>query len=470
MDPADPAETARRGQGRAAAAQWAAPWAQNAEACRSLSSTPTGNRNNQSANDAEEGKKKDKKKKAQTYQASASTVAEISSQDTARYFQIKDEELATLLPEGINADTKSFFEILGNKLVLLRESITETIDLLRKIQAGEAGQESFVRLLSGERGMGKSITMQLAVMFARSQGWIVMYVPETHKFVTEMGAIEYGTGTGAPLAASKLRPKLMTQPLGAQKILQWMKEAHGEQLSELKQQRKYPAKLYDNNDSLMAIVDRGLKTAPFAGDALLDLRLELGLVTKYPVLIAVDEINTLSWPTCFFDNAAPVVPERLMVTETFRFLNPSGEVRDHLKLARGLLLGASSSKWGYPVSPKIIADHKKKLPNPPTYFAPFNEFGDKVEVADESILMEAPRYTPEELRNTVISYKYCKVLDSPSALDPYKLKTLMAITGGIPREVHKFLWYPAFTLYAEPHPDVQRPNRKHNYSIARTSY
>mmetsp|Transcript_17599 Transcript_17599/g.34615 ORF Transcript_17599/g.34615 Transcript_17599/m.34615 type:complete len:499 (+) Transcript_17599:160-1656(+) len=411
-------------------------------------------------------KKKEKaaKKQSNSYVANASTVDEISGEDVARYFAVKDEDLARLLPEGVNEETEELFTVLGNKLFMVRESTTDTIDLMKRIEAGEVDPSKAVRLLMGERGMGKSISLQLAVMWARARGWIVMYVPDAREYVTEKGAIQYGTGTAAPLAQSKLRPKLLTQPLGAQAALKNIKAAHGEQLKGLKQKRKYPAKLYDADDSLMGIIERGLKTAPFAGDALLDLRLELGLVTEVPVMIAVDQINAFSWPTCFHENAVPVVPERLMMAETFRFLDSEGKLREQLKLARGLLLAAPTCRYGYPVDPKVAEEHRKQVSLPPTYYAPFNEIGDKLKVNEPEFVYEVQRYSEEELRNTVITYKRYKALDHPNPLEPVKIRALKAITAGIPREVHNFLWQPAYTLFAEYDSDIPRPNNKHKYS------
>jgi hypothetical protein len=128
-----------------------------------------------------------------------------------------------------------------------------------------------------------------------------------------------------PKSRSQVYPEMYAQPLGAQRILSSMMSVHGEVFKTLPQRRTYDHTLYERfaevtlgelspeveaqrsgdpqltvpDKCLFDIVAAGLKSMRVAGDAVQDLRLELGLVTEYPVLVAADEYNCLHWPNCF---------------------------------------------------------------------------------------------------------------------------------------------------------------------------
>ena len=80
----------------------------------------------------------------------------------------------------------------------------------------------------------------------------------------------------------------------------------------------------------------------YASNALYDLRMELGLVEEYPVLVTTDQFNVLYWPSCFYARGEHVPAYNLIVPSSFRSLESSGEVVDSLQIKNGINLCATT--------------------------------------------------------------------------------------------------------------------------------
>jgi hypothetical protein len=150
------------------------------------------------------------------------------------------------------------------------------------------------------------------------------------------------------------------QPLGAMDILNTISESHLEDLAKLPQRRKYDHTLYKKGTSgtLAHIVVRGLNSPGHAADAVYDLRLELSLVEEKPVLIAIDEINTLYWPTGYWQNGTPIHASQLCVVKALRFIDgieqgvKTNVVEGHQPI-RGAIIGATTNSLTPIPHPKL---------------------------------------------------------------------------------------------------------------------
>jgi len=390
---------------------------------------------------------------------------QFSRIDVARYYEIKDSEMEQYMPEGIDAELQQYFDLMLSRLLMVREPAIDIIELMKKIASGEGNpNEDQARILTGRRGIGKSAVLLQVILWARMNDWIVMYNPGHRRYVTEAGAVERGTDDGIPVSKSRLRPSLYTQPLGAQEMLGWIQTAHGDKLSTIPKRRNYPEKLYSSSENLDSIIERGMRSRQYAGDAVLDLRLELGLVEEFPVLIACDEFNSCYWPTCFYVDEKPLLPHQLMTNEIHRMLTEEGEWRSAFAMKRGMMLYASTAKHRNPVHQKELDEQCKDLGFRVDFYKPFIREGDDLVVQEDGPVkkIKVPFYDERELRNAALSYKRAEFCNPPDLLDPVRLKTLEALTGMVPIEVHKTMTkFPNF--YDEEYKEYFRP-----YKMPRT--
>jgi len=145
-------------------------------------------------------------------------------------------------------------------------------------------------------------------------------------------------GTGAVVVPSKVRKGKYAQPLGAKSILESMLNLYADKLEKLPLRNTYPHTQY--KDNLLSIVEKGIALPALAGDAVVDLRLELCQVEEYPVLIAVDEVNAFSWPTRFYSQGFPIAPDELLLNTAFNPIDSNGEIITGIKVKNGLFMCA----------------------------------------------------------------------------------------------------------------------------------
>lgn len=208
------------------------------------------------------------------------------------------------------------------------------------------------RLLMGPRGIGKSAILTYALRYARQNDWLTVCLPSSFK-ITQQPAIT---------VPSRSRPGFLDQPDFAYDMLRHIGLLHVDQLKNIPQRRTYsrdrylpaeddevvtqtklemkqqeraeraklkaqvesqggtwdpttfeskipeyldPQKVDRSHTTLYHLVQWGIKHPAHATDCLLDFLEELKLVTEYPVLIAVDQINWLYEPVFMHLNEEP---------------------------------------------------------------------------------------------------------------------------------------------------------------------
>ena len=226
-------------------------------------------------------------------------------------------------------------------------------------------------------------------------------------------------------------------------MLRFMVESHGEQLSALPQRREYvhtrylPMKKEGEADgeadaaaeteaakgpsTLMHIVERGLKSLVAASDALYDLRLELSLVEEHPVLIAVDEINTLYEDTCFYSQGKEVRPDELLLASAFRLLGPRG--------CGDLVLPGHAPKNG-----AIVCCATERYPAD-SVVAPFRE---AVEPVPSENVVYVKTFDEEEIKTALQHYTDHGVYCTPKGtVDDEDVAYMKLVTLGVPAECRR---------------------------------
>jgi len=426
--------------------------------------------------DAGEGKKKGKKvdsrKQKGMFYTSVDSCSELNAEMNGLVHRFSEQQMKTLFPSGLMGDIQAESKQSGINALMIRNDMTEIIDTMKTVENSDTPLDLGLELLVGERGIGKSSTLNGVVAYARASGWLTMVIPDCVEWVTETGALLRGTGTAAPVINSKFHPGFFTQPLGAKMILEEMKLLHEDKLKTLPQRIQHANKYYSDQDtSLMGIVERGLTKARDSGDAVYDLRRELALVEEFPVLLAVDQLNAVYWPTCFYSKGKNIAPEKLLFCEALRFLDSEGNLRENQTMKNGLVLGATTGKYRLPRSPKVIDQCIEDNNNEVVFFRPFHDFGEKLQpralktfrrfgrknpskdvranaeldernkaYSDPNIkVREVSPYTLTEVKNILKFYRSLKLFEQNVISDQAWLAKTAITTGYVPREVREMI-------------------------------
>lgn len=250
------------------------------------------------------------------------------------------------------------------------------------------------RMLTGPAGVGKSGVLTYTAYYARKNGWICVFMPDSWDVMQR----------GLVLVKSSRRPGMVDQHDMAAKILKDTLLTHGEQLAKVPQRGRYanyrylpkaldvkvsaereaqrqkeeeekaqlktqaeaegkvwdPSTYYskyaDESDlskdraaagyTLRDMLEWGLNHMPAASDTLVDFLEELRGVTEFPVLIAVDGVNLLyDSPSIYPVDGELVEPERLTVPSAFHFLDQNGFKESKL-MKRGMVLTSVTHQHG----------------------------------------------------------------------------------------------------------------------------
>lgn len=177
---------------------------------------------------------------------------------------------------------------IGSPASVVRQATLDLVQTLEKSKGGSSKDARFI--LSGVKGSGKSTLLVQAVSYALESGWIVLYVPRAEKWVDSTAQFKYNaasqtfhqTETSAGLL-SKLhsvnRDRLATITLPEALTFGEFKFAAGSNLDEL--------------------VSAGSKEELIAVPVLEKVLELLGKQTKIPVLVAIDDVQTLFGTTAY---------------------------------------------------------------------------------------------------------------------------------------------------------------------------
>ncbi|CAA6656926.1 unnamed protein product [Spirodela intermedia] len=232
-----------------------------------------------------------------------SSLSELTHKDVGSYFDFSVEELKEKLPEGLPAGMIQEFEETRRWALLVRQSFIDLRDNFRRIvdpPARASSKSSPVRkqvVLDGLVSCGKSILLAMLVHWARSEGWLVFYVPNARKW-TRGGFFYRNPNTN-----------LWDTPVQAAQILKDFLKFNESHLQKLPIQIFDPIPLGEGAGIRMR-KDADSMAMP-EDSTLLDLvrigieeqHAALSFVKDIPVLLAIDQYN--SWFT-FSEYEEPV--------------------------------------------------------------------------------------------------------------------------------------------------------------------
>lgn len=216
-----------------------------------------------------------------------------------------------MLPEGLPPGMVKEFEETRRCAVMVRQSFLNLRDNFRRIvdppiRTGSKNSKRQI-VLDGRVGCGKSITLAMLVHWARSEGWLVFYVPKGKEWTH--GGFFYR----APYS------DLWDTPVQAAKILQDFLKFNESRLQQLPCQIFDPIPLGEGagigmmkgvdsmampeGSTLYDLIQTGITYSHAAVGVVVRLRKELSLVKDIPVLFAIDQYN--NWFT-FSEYQEPV--------------------------------------------------------------------------------------------------------------------------------------------------------------------
>lgn len=243
-------------------------------------------------------------------------IGEHSEADARRYYELPTEQIERCFPEGFNPGVAREFAATNLPALMVRPSALAARRALDALAADAGALRSASALvLGGPRGAGKSATLAYLVHAARSSGWLVLHVPSAHGYLNgqarfsplsalriEIGivcAAEAEASSGSASAASLER--LFDVAAATSALLRGFLAAHEPLLGTLPVQRAetraLAAALNVQLGSLADLVQLGTPVdasglpTEVCSHALVALLRELQLVTRAPVLLAIDDAN-----------------------------------------------------------------------------------------------------------------------------------------------------------------------------------
>ncbi|KAK1321263.1 hypothetical protein QJS10_CPA03g01018 [Acorus calamus] len=211
------------------------------------------------------------------------------------------EELKRVLPEGLPKGMVKEFEETKRPALLVRRSFLDLRDNFRyaadpPLQASSKSRKVQKQIvLDGPVSCGKSIALAMLVQWARSEGWLVMYVPEGRSW------------THGGLYYQNPENDHWDTPIQAANILQDFLKFNESRLKQLLCQISDPIPMGEgagvglmrgvdsmampDGSTLYDLIQTGITYSQAAVGVVVRLRKELSLVKDVPVLIAVDQVN-----------------------------------------------------------------------------------------------------------------------------------------------------------------------------------
>jgi len=183
------------------------------------------------------------------------------------------------------------FRVLSKPCSVVRDV---TLNVLERLDAASQTSSANTRIvLTGKPGSGKSFTLVQAVQYASSNNWIVFYFPRAINTVNSTTAYVYDA-----------RTRTYVQSTYAYQTLHRFLTVNSAQLKELTTSTDITVEkkpMIPKGTPLTELITLGVKDQTVAPTVLSTVLEELGKQTKYPVLMAVDDFQSLYCKSAYRD-------------------------------------------------------------------------------------------------------------------------------------------------------------------------
>ncbi|XP_057788313.1 uncharacterized protein LOC131005381 isoform X2 [Salvia miltiorrhiza] len=232
---------------------------------------------------------------------SAPSLSSLTGDDVNHYFRFSLKELNEVLPEGLPLGMVKEFEESCRSALLVRQCFINLRDNFRQaIDPSLAAKSRGLKVrkqivLDGLLSCGKSTVLAMLVNWARTEGWLVLYVPRGRDWT--LGGLFYKNPD----------TNLWDTPVQAVNILQDFLKFNKSLLEGITCKILDPIPLGEGagvglprgrdkvqiteGTTLCQLVEAGIKDSHAAVGVAVRLRKELSKVTSVPVLIAIDQYN-----------------------------------------------------------------------------------------------------------------------------------------------------------------------------------
>mmetsp|Transcript_32595 Transcript_32595/g.45228 ORF Transcript_32595/g.45228 Transcript_32595/m.45228 type:complete len:416 (+) Transcript_32595:92-1339(+) len=219
----------------------------------------------------------------------ARQLGDLTRADTPTTYHLSGVQERSLVPEGCPAVTQHFQKSKSRQL-MLRSAFFRLLDFVAPEDSAREGKRfpnGKQLFLQGRRGSGKSVLLAQMVHWARSQGWLVLYVPNSEYYLSNSNFSKHSSG-------------MTDTPETACELLKSLQLAHGPLLDSIR--------LSDGSGSLGNLVGSGASYTSHGTEQpdvmsitmkVLDLleTQDLGV----PVMLALDNFNHLFAGSAFYE-------------------------------------------------------------------------------------------------------------------------------------------------------------------------
>ena len=189
-------------------------------------------------------------------------------------------------------------------------------------------------VLDGVAGCGKTTTLQVAVDTFRKAGWLTLHLPSPTMF----------TEGGLSVRPSKVDtlPNVFDQPEVTVPYLKRLYKLHRNELVKVKVKQDHLKKVAPN---LLKLVEHGIRKVVESSFILNAVRQEMSLATEVPVLIAIDEVDSLYLKSIYAYKQVDLWPSNLAGVRPFQIFDLTG-LSNVAKPVNGFVLGATTARFG----------------------------------------------------------------------------------------------------------------------------
>ncbi|XP_064138763.1 small ribosomal subunit protein mS29 isoform X2 [Loxodonta africana] len=236
---------------------------------------------------------------------SESDPAKHGEQQEGQHYNIPHQDLKTVFPHGLPPRFVMQVKTFNEACLMVRKP---ALELLHYLKNTNFAHPAVRYILYGEKGTGKTLSLCHVVHFCAKQDWLILHVPDAHRWVKNC----------RDLLQSTYNKQRLDQPLEASTWLKNFRTSNERFLSQIKVQEKYVWNKRESTEKgspLGDVVEQGITRVRNATDAVGIVLKELRRQSScgiFHLLVAVDGVNAL-WgrTTLKREDKSPIAPEEL---------------------------------------------------------------------------------------------------------------------------------------------------------------
>ncbi|KAI0080230.1 hypothetical protein K474DRAFT_1658226 [Panus rudis PR-1116 ss-1] len=198
-------------------------------------------------------------------------------------FSFPADDKAPIKIFGLPKNLSLEYKILSKPSTVVRDVSLTAFDKLDAASMSSSQENRIV--LTGSSGVGKSIVLLQAVHYCLARDWIALYLPRAYRLLDSSTPYVYDP-----------RTRTYVQPEFSYQLLMRFQTVNSSKLDEVKTSEEFPIPekgSLPKGSSLNELVNLGLQDHLLAPSVFAELLTELSKQDKYPVLLAIDDIQAL---------------------------------------------------------------------------------------------------------------------------------------------------------------------------------